>query len=42
VRVIKIEKNDMGGACSSDGKGREVYRVLVVKPEGKRPGLDGR
>jgi hypothetical protein len=26
----------MGGACSSDG-GWEVYRVLVGKPEGKRP-----
>jgi hypothetical protein len=27
----------MGGACSSDGEGRNVYRVLVGKPEGKRP-----
>jgi hypothetical protein len=27
----------MGGACSSDGEGRGVYRVLVGKPEGKRP-----
>jgi hypothetical protein len=26
----------MGGACSSDGEGRGVYRVLVGKPEGKR------
>jgi hypothetical protein len=25
----------MGGACSADGRG--VYRVLVGKPEGKRP-----
>jgi hypothetical protein len=33
----KIEKNEMGGACSSDGKGRGVYRDLVGKPEGKRP-----
>jgi hypothetical protein len=23
--------------CSSDGEWRGVYRVLVVKPEGKRP-----
>jgi hypothetical protein len=42
----KIEKNEMGGACSSDGEGRCVYRVLVGKPEGKRPlgrpGVDGR
>jgi hypothetical protein len=34
---IKIENNEMGRACSSDGKGRGVNRVLVVKPEGKRP-----
>jgi len=33
----KIEKNEMGGACSAYGEGRGVYRVLVGKPEGKRP-----
>jgi len=27
----------MGGACSVHGGGRGVYRVLVGKPEGKRP-----
>jgi hypothetical protein len=27
----------MGGACSLDGEGIGVYRVLVGKPEGKRP-----
>ena len=27
----------MGGACSTMGKRRDVYRVLVGKPEGKRP-----
>jgi hypothetical protein len=32
----KIEKNEMGGACSAVGGG-EVYRALVGKPEGKRP-----
>ena len=32
----KIEKNEMGGACSTYG-GRGVCRVLVDKPEGKRP-----
>jgi hypothetical protein len=36
VQVIKIE-NEMGGACSMDGEERGVYRVLVGKPEGKRP-----
>jgi hypothetical protein len=33
----KTEKNEMGGACSADGEGRGMYRVLVGKPEGKRP-----
>jgi hypothetical protein len=32
-----MEKNEMGGACSSDGEERSVYRVLVGKPEGKKP-----
>ena len=27
----------MGGACSAYGKKRGVYRVLVGKPEGKKP-----
>jgi hypothetical protein len=31
----KIEKNEMSGACSADGRG--VYRALVGKPEGKGP-----
>jgi len=33
----KIEKNEMGGVCSSYGEGRGVYRVLLGKPGGKRP-----
>jgi hypothetical protein len=33
----KIEKNEMGGACSWMAEGRGVYRVLVGNPEGKRP-----
>jgi len=37
VRAIKIEKIEMGGACSMYGERRGVYRVLVGKPEGKRP-----
>ena len=32
----KIEKNEMGGACGTYG-GRVVHKVLVGKPEGKRP-----
>jgi hypothetical protein len=33
----KIEKNEMGGACSSNGEWRGVYRVLVGKAEGGTP-----
>jgi len=33
----KIEKNEMGWACGAYGEGRGVHRVLVGKPEGKRP-----
>jgi hypothetical protein len=32
----KIENNEMGEACSAYG-GRGVYRILVGKPEAKRP-----
>jgi hypothetical protein len=32
----KIEKNQMCGSCSSDGKGRGVYGVLVGKSETPR------
>jgi hypothetical protein len=27
----------MGGACRTNGEKRTAYRILVVKPEGKRP-----
>ena len=33
----KIEKNEMGWACGSCGCVKGAYRVLVGKPEGKRP-----
>jgi hypothetical protein len=32
-----MEKIEMGGECSTYGEGKGVYRVLVGKPEGKRP-----
>jgi hypothetical protein len=35
VREIKLRRR--GGVCSANGEGRGVYRVLVGKPEGKRP-----
>ena len=33
----KTEENEMGGAYSACGEGRDVYTVLVDKSEGKRP-----
>jgi hypothetical protein len=27
----------MGGSCSTNGENRNAYRLLVGKPEGKRP-----
>jgi hypothetical protein len=37
LRVIKIEKNEMGGECVCMEEGRGVHKVLVGKSEGKRP-----
>jgi hypothetical protein len=36
VRVIKIEKNEMGGPCSAYGERRLAYRVLVGKSVNNR------
>ena len=33
----KIEKNEVAWHVTRMGEGRGVYRVLVGKPEGKRP-----
>jgi hypothetical protein len=33
----QIKKNQRGGACSTYGDTRGAYRVLVGRPEGKRP-----
>jgi hypothetical protein len=33
----QIEKNEMGGACSTYGEKRSAYRILVARPEGRRP-----
>jgi hypothetical protein len=37
VRVIKLIRIRWAGHVARIGQGREVYRVLVGKPEGKRP-----
>jgi hypothetical protein len=37
VRVIKSRKLRLAGHVARMGEGRGVYRVLVGRPEGKRP-----
>jgi hypothetical protein len=37
VRVIKSRKMRWAGHVARMGQGRGVYRVLVGRPEGKRP-----
>jgi hypothetical protein len=37
VWVIKVEKNEVGRACSADVEGSCVYRAVVGKPKGKKP-----
>jgi hypothetical protein len=32
-----VKKDKMDGACSTYGESRGAYRVLVEKPEGRRP-----
>ena len=37
VRIIKSRSQRWVGGVTSIGVGRSLYRVLVGKPEGKRP-----
>jgi len=37
VRVVKSRRMRQAGHVAHMGKGRGVHRVLVGKPEGKRP-----
>jgi hypothetical protein len=37
IRMIKSKWMRLGRACSTDGEKRNTYRILVGKPEGKRP-----
>jgi hypothetical protein len=32
-----VKENEMGGACRTNEKKRNTYRLLVGNPEGKRP-----
>ena len=42
VRVIKSRRMRWAGHVARMGERRGVYRVLMGKSEGKRPGLNGR
>jgi hypothetical protein len=33
----QVKEDEMGRACSMNGEKRCAYRILVGKPEGKRP-----
>jgi hypothetical protein len=37
AKNFEVEENEVGGTCSTNGEKRNVYRLLVGKPEGKRP-----
>jgi hypothetical protein len=37
VRVIKSRRMRWAGHVARMGEGRDVYRVLIGRPEGKRP-----
>jgi hypothetical protein len=37
VRVIKLRRLRWAGRVARMGEGRDIYRILVWKPEGKRP-----
>jgi hypothetical protein len=37
IRMISVKEDEMGRACSTNGTKRNAYRILMGKPEGKRP-----
>jgi hypothetical protein len=36
-RGEQVKEDEMGRACSTNGAKRNAYRILVGKPEGKKP-----
>jgi hypothetical protein len=37
IFAATLKEDEMGRACSTNGETRNAYRILVEKPEGKRP-----
>jgi hypothetical protein len=37
MRNHLVKEDEMGRGCSTNGEKRNAYRILVRKPEGKRP-----
>jgi hypothetical protein len=37
IKNDQVKKDEMGRACSTNGTKRNAYRILVGKPEGRRP-----
>jgi hypothetical protein len=35
--LYEVKEDDMGRACSTNVEKRNAYKILVGKPEGKRP-----
>jgi hypothetical protein len=35
--VPKVKEDEMGRACSMNGGEADAYRILIGKPEGRRP-----
>jgi hypothetical protein len=36
ILYFEAEEDEMDGACSTNGEKRNVYRLLVGKPEGRK------
>jgi hypothetical protein len=36
-KINVVAEDEMGGPCSTNGEKRNTYRLMVGKPEGKRP-----
>jgi hypothetical protein len=37
IKIIKVEEDEVGGTYGMNGEKGNVYRLLIGKPEGRRP-----